>query len=352
MVAGHEESMTSALRVAIIGASGYTSLELLRWLLRHPQAQIAMLVSRKPEQPISEIFPELLGRIELPITPFEPAAIAGQADLVFLCVPHATAMSYVPPLLAAGVRVIDLSADYRLKDAGVYESWYRHAHSDRENLIHAVYGLPDLCAAEIAAAKLVANPGCYPTSAILPLAPLIKAGLIGPQDIIVNSGSGISGAGRNPSAQHHFPERNEAFEAYSIGAHRHAPEMAQALAAFGGRAVDIVFVPHLVPMDRGILSTIYVKPTVAGPVDRALQAWRAAYGQSPFVRIRSSPLPSTKYVLNTNYIDMAICSYGRRWVITSALDNMVKGAAGQAIENMNLMAGYPQGMGLDAKGQK
>ena len=170
--------MPDRLRAAIVGATGYTSLELLRWLLRHPQVKVTVLASRKTEQPISEIFPELLGRIDLPIEPFEPKVIAQKADIAFLCVPHATAMQYAPELLSVGLRVIDLSADYRLKDTRLYEKWYKHPHTDAENLAHAVYGLPDLFARQIASAKLIANPGCYTTSAILPLAPLVKAGLI------------------------------------------------------------------------------------------------------------------------------------------------------------------------------
>jgi N-acetyl-gamma-glutamyl-phosphate reductase len=250
-------------------------------------------------------------------------------------------------LLAAGLRVIDLSADYRLKDAQLYEKWYKHPHSDTQNLVHAVYGLPEIFARQIAEAKLIANPGCYATCAILPLSPLVKAGLIDPQDIIVNAASGISGAGRNPAPQHHFPERNEAFEAYAIGTHRHAPEMVEGIKAGSGKKVDITFVPHLVPMDRGILSTIYARPMGQATIGSALDAWHAAYSASPFVRIRTDVGPSTKFVINTNYIDMAIYEYNNRWIIISALDNMVKGAAGQAIENMNIAAGFPRAMGLN-----
>lgn len=338
--------MPSPIRAAIVGATGYTSLELLRWLLRHPQVKVTAISSRKPEQPISTIFPEMLGRIDLPIEPFDPKSIAQKADMAFLCVPHATAMEYAPELLSAGLRVIDLSADYRLKDALLYEKWYKHPHTDKTNLSHAVYGLPDLFAAQIASATLIANPGCYTTCAILPLAPLVKAGLIDTRDIIVNAASGISGAGRTPTPQHHFPERNEAFEAYAIGTHRHAPEIAEGIKLGSGHEVNITFVPHLVPMDRGILSTMYTRPMGRQDVDVARQVWRTAYGSSPFIRIRTAEVPSTKYVINTNYLDMAVYQYEDRWIIISALDNMVKGAAGQAIENLNIAAGLPQDMGL------
>lgn len=338
--------MPSSLRAAIVGATGYTSLELLRWLLRHPRVKVTVLASRKPEQPISTIFPEMLHRIDLPIEPFDAKAIAQKADVAFLCVPHATAMEYAPELLSAGLRVIDLSADYRLKDALLYEKWYKHPHTDIKNLAHAVYGLPDLFAAQIASARLIANPGCYTTCAILPLVPLVKAGLIDPCDIIVNAASGISGAGRTPAPQHHFPERNEAFEAYAIGTHRHAPEIAEGIRLGSGHDVKIAFVPHLVPMDRGILSTIYTRPSGGQGIDAVQQAWHASYGSSPFVRIRTAEVPSTKYVVNTNFLDMAVYQYEDRWVIVSTLDNMVKGAAGQAIENMNVAVGFPQDMGL------
>ncbi|HMD54815.1 MAG TPA: N-acetyl-gamma-glutamyl-phosphate reductase, partial [Phycisphaerae bacterium] len=187
------------IRVAIVGASGYTSLEAIRWLLRHPEAKITYIASRKPERPISELFPELLGRLDLTIAPFSPAAIAKNADVALLCLPHAVALEHAPPLLEAGVRVVDFSADYRIKDPGVYEKWYKHTHSDLANLAQAIYGLPEYFEKAISTATLVSNPGCYPTAAVLGTAPLVKAGLAEPTDIIINAASGISGAGRTPS---------------------------------------------------------------------------------------------------------------------------------------------------------
>ncbi len=334
------------IRVAIVGASGYTSLESIRWLLKHPVAKITYLASRKQEQPISELFPELLGRMNLPIAPFDCAAIKKAADVALLCLPHVAAMEHVPPLLDAGLKVIDLSADYRLKDAANYENWYKHAHMDVKNLATAVYGLPEFFAPAIAKANFVSNPGCYPTAAALGIAPLLQAGLVEATDMIINAASGISGAGRTPSPQHHFPERNETFEPYAIGSHRHAPEIQQTLEVIVGKPVQLVFVPHLIPMDRGILDTIYLKPKAGATLEDAIGAFERAYAGKPFVRIRKHNLPSTKYVANTNFADIAVRLYNGRFVVIVAIDNMVKGAAGQAIENMNLMFGLDETAGL------
>ena len=334
------------IRVAIIGATGYTSLETIRWLLKHPVAKITYLASRQQEQPISELFPELLGRIHLPIAPFDADAIKQAADVAFLCLPHVAAMQHVPPLLDAGLKVIDLSADYRLKDAALYEKWYKHAHIDAKNLGAAVYGLPEFFSAEIKTASFVSNPGCYPTAAALGIAPLLQAGLVEPTDIIINAASGISGAGRTPSQSHHFPERNETFEPYGIASHRHAPEIQQTLEAISGHAVHMLFVPHLIPIDRGILETIYLKAKPGAKLDDALAAFERAYRGKPFVRMRLNNLPSTKYVAHTNFADISVKFYNGRFVVLCAIDNMVKGAAGQAIENMNLMFGIDETAGL------
>ncbi len=334
------------IRVAIIGATGYTSLETIRWLLKHPVAKITYLASRQQEQPISELFPELLGRIQLPIAPFDVAAIQAAADVAFLCLPHVAAMQHVPSLLDASLKVIDLSADYRLKDAAIYEKWYKHAHTDAKSLTAAVYGLPEYFSAEIKAASFVSNPGCYPTAAVLGIAPLLQAGLVEPTDIIINAASGISGAGRTPSQSHHFPERNETFEPYSIASHRHAPEIQQTLETISGNPVHMLFVPHLIPMDRGILETIYLKARPGVNLDDALAAYDRAYRGKPFVRMRLNNLPGTKYVANTNFADISVKLYNGRFVVVSAIDNMVKGAAGQAIENMNLMFGIDETAGL------
>ncbi len=336
----------SMVRVAIIGASGYTALESIRWLLRHPQAKITYLASRKEQQPVSEMFPELLGRIHLPVQPFDATAIAKAADVALVCLPHVAAMEHVPALLAAGLKVIDLSADYRLGDTVLYEKWYRHPHTDKANLNRAVYGLPEFFLTDIQAAQLVANPGCYPTASIVGVVPLLRENLASTEDIIINAASGISGAGRTPSQTHHFPERNEAFEPYAIGSHRHAPEIEQTLGRLLARPINIIFVPHLVPMDRGILATIYLKALPGASEQTAAAALERVYANAPFVRIRKGQLPSTKFVANTNFADIAVKLYNQRWIVTVAIDNMVKGAAGQAIENMNLMFGLPETAGL------
>ncbi len=334
------------VRVAIVGASGYTSLETIRWLLRHPSAKITYLASRKEEQAISTLFPELLGRFDLPIRPFDATAIAREADVAFLCLPHVAAMEHVPPLLNAGVKVIDLSADYRLTDPAVYEKWYKHAHLDTKNLPDAVYGLPEFYSEKIKKAQLLSNPGCYPTAAALGTVPLIMAGLAEPTDIIINANSGISGAGRTPKQEHHFPERNESFEPYSIGTHRHAPEIEQTISMMTKQKVHLLFVPHLLPVDRGILETIYLKAKPGATEADALAAFQNFYKGKPFVRIRQQNLPSIKYVANTNYADLAVKLAGGRFVVICAIDNMVKGAAGQAIQNMNLMFGLDETAGL------
>ncbi len=334
------------VRVAIIGASGYTALESIRWLLRHPQAKLTYLASRKEQQPVSEMFPELLGRILLPVQPFDAAAIAKAADVALVCLPHVAAMEHVPALLTAGLKVIDLSADYRLSDTVLYEKWYRHPHTDKANLDRAVYGLPEFFSAQIKSTQLTANPGCYATAGILGVAPLLQESLAATDDIIINAASGISGAGRTPSQAHHFPERNEAFEPYNIGSHRHSPEIEQTLSRILAQPMQIIFVPHLVPMDRGILATIYLKAQPGATEQAAVAALERVYANAPFVRIRKGQLPSTKFVANTNFADIAVKLYNHRWIVTVAIDNMVKGAAGQAIENMNLMFGLPETAGL------
>ncbi len=335
-----------AIRVAIVGATGYTALESIRWLLKHPRARITFLASRQQGLTISQQFPELLGRMDLPIRPIDAAAIAAEADVALVCLPHVSAMEHVPGLLAHGLKVVDLSADYRLKDSAIYQQWYKHEHADAHNLSHAVYGLTEFFAPQIAAARLVANPGCYATAAALGIAPFLANGFAAAEGIVVNAASGISGAGRKPSQTHHFPERNETFEAYAIGAHRHQPEIQQTLACLTGRQAQVLFVPHLLPMDRGILATIYLRTSRDVSTADAQGALAAYYKNKRFVRVRLDCQPSTKYVANTNFVDIAVTRAQDFLVITVALDNMVKGASGQAIQNMNVMFGLPEETGL------
>jgi len=335
------------IRVAIIGATAYTSREAIRWLLAHPAAEIVALCSRRDPQPeIAEIFPEFAGRLDMRCEPIEPAALKGRADVVMMCLPNGLTMDYATALLEAGLKVIDFSADYRLKEPADYAQWYNKQHTDLVHLAEAVYGLPELNRDEIRGASLVANPGCYPTAAVLGIVPLLKAGLIDPNDIIVNAASGISGAGRQPKPEHHFPERHENFQAYNVGQHRHQVEIERVLDGYirGGKSA-VLFAPHLVPMERGILTTIYLKPKQPLSTEHVHQILTETYGGEPFVRLRSYP-PKTAEVARTNFCDISACVVKSHVVVLSAIDNMVKGATGQAIQNMNLMFGLEETTGL------
>lgn len=368
-----------SIRVAIVGPTGYTGLYLIQLLLRHPSAEITYLASHRQELPhIADAFPSLLGRVpdEAAVCkPIDPDAIARAADVAFLCLPHRAAMQYVPPLLDAGVRVIDLSADYRLTDPALYQRVYEHPHTDLENLKEAVYGLPELYRDHLPGAMLVANPGCYPTAAALGIAPLLARSLVKPSGILISAASGTTGAGRTPAPHLHFPEHNESFMAYgTIGGHRHQSEIQQTLSDVVGHGVDLLFVPHLLPIDRGILETIFLEPSAADVSQEELfEAFEDAYEDEPFVRVRKD-LPNVKNVRDTNFCDITvrlvngaaagdeageaattgttptaeeIASRGKpRVVVFSAIDNMIKGASGQAIQNMNLIFEQEETLGL------
>jgi len=335
------------VRVILIGGSGYAGFEAIRLCMRHPNVELAGIYGPAEELgPMEQFHPLLSKHVELSQKLFTAEDLPDiGADLAMLCVPHKVAMSYVPQLRAAGLRVIDWSADYRLADAAVYEKWYC-PHTDRAGLADAVYGLPEFFAERIRGASLVANPGCYPTCAVLAIAPVLKAGLIEPAGIVVNAISGISGAGRTPSPQCHFPERNENFEPYKVGLHRHMPEMEQALELVTGQAVDILFVPHLCPMDRGMLCSIYATPVGDVTAEGITEVLAAAYADSPFIRVRTDVLPATKYVATTNFCDVAARLAKGRVVLFSALDNLLKGASGQAVQNMNIMFALDETTGL------
>ena len=337
---------TKTIRVALIGGSGYTGFEALRLLRRHPSAELVGIYG-PPEEvgPIVGFYPLLSKTVELDQELYDVSKVAGRADLAMLCVPHKVAMSYVPDLRAAGVRVIDWSADYRLKDAAVYEKWYC-PHADAGRLDEAVYGLPEYFADQIAAADLVANPGCYPTCAVLAIAPVLRAGLIEPTGIVISAISGVSGAGRKPAPAHHFPQRNENVEPYAPGMHRHMPEMEQVLTELSGAAVEALLVPHLCPMDRGMLCTIYCRPTRNVSAEQLTEVLQAAYANAPFVRVRTDVLPATKYVATTNFCDVAARVAKGTVILFSALDNLLKGASSQAVQKMNLMFGLDETAGL------
>ncbi len=333
-------------RVAIMGATGYSALELLKILLRHPEVEITTVTSRQENNPhIAMVHPTLAGRIDLKLEDLGPIAVASRAECVFSCLPHGVSHTIVPHLLDAGARVVDFSADYRLPDAETYQNWYGQKHNDPKHLGEAVYGLPELFRDAIAPAQLVANPGCYPTSAILALAPLLQAGLISPNDLIIDSKSGISGAGRTPKLTTHFPECNESVSAYNVGRHRHTPEITHVLSTTAGSEVEAVFTPHLIPMDRGILTTAYCQPVGEVSEDRLFDALRSFYRDQPFVRVVDH-LPATKDSLGTNFCDITVRVVGRRVLVISCLDNLIKGAAGTAVQNFNLMYGFPEATAL------
>jgi N-acetyl-gamma-glutamyl-phosphate reductase len=330
------------VRIGILGATGYTALELIKLLLRHPQAKIEALTSRQEGRPhISAIHPSLTGRLDVHLEDLRPEVVAERCQCAFLCLPHAASAESAKALLARKVRVIDLSADYRLNDAATYKKWYEHEHPDPERLGVTPYGLPELFAEAIPKAQLVANPGCYPTSAILPLAPLLKAGWIEPDDIIVDSKSGVSGAGRTPKLNTLYAECNESISAYSVGKHRHQPEIEQILGRATGQSVNVIFTPHLTPMDRGILSVIYARPTRPLAEADVLSCLKEFYAGKPFVRVVNH-LPATKDTAHTNYVDITARVVKGRVLLISAEDNLIKGASGAAVQNFNLMFGFPE----------
>jgi N-acetyl-gamma-glutamyl-phosphate reductase len=334
--------VTTTIGVAIVGASGYAARELIGILLGHPQVRITAATSRQDEAPrLDVLHPSLARRIDLTCEVFDADRIAERASFAFLALPHTASMAVVPALRQRGVRVIDLSADYRLTDAQVYADWYGHAHTDPEGLRTAVYGLPELLRERIPSAQLIANPGCYTSASILALAPLIADDLIERRSIIIDAKSGVSGAGRSPKLAYHFPECNESLSAYSVGRHRHTPEIDQVLTeSAGGRGepVEVIFTPHLVPMDRGIFATIYAQPK--GPVTEhdLLALYRSFYERSPFMRVVGH-LPSTKDSAFTNFCDITVRVVRGRILVLSCLDNLIKGAAGVAVQNLNLMMG-------------
>jgi N-acetyl-gamma-glutamyl-phosphate reductase len=334
------------VRVAILGATGYTALELIKLLLRHPEVEITTVTSRHEGSPhVGAVHPALLGRLDLRLEDLGPVAVASRAECVFSCLPHGVTATIVPHLLSAGAKVVDFSADYRLDDAETFQQWYGEKHPDPERLGKTVYGLPELFREQIVKAQLVANPGCYPTSAILPLTPLVKAGQIEPRDIIVDSKSGVSGAGRTPKLTTHFPECNESVSAYNVGRHRHTPEIDQIVRRASGQEISVVFTPHLIPMDRGILTTAYSKPIGSVSEEQLLRTVREFYADEPFVRVVDH-LPGTKDTADSNFCDITIRLVRGRVITISCLDNLIKGASGAAVQNFNVLYGFPEATAL------
>jgi N-acetyl-gamma-glutamyl-phosphate reductase len=350
--------MTST-SVAIVGASGYSGEELVRLLLSHPYAELTAVTSRQyAGQSLAKIFPKFANHPRARKLEFsEPKAelLAKQARVIFLALPHGVAAEFASPLLALGCRVIDLSADFRVKSAAVYKEFYAHDHPAPELLSQAVYGLPELYRAQIKSAALVASPGCYPTSILLPLVPLLRAGLVQSSGIIADSLSGVSGAGRKAELDYLFVECNESVRPYGLPKHRHLSEIEQELSLASGSQVMIQFTPHLIPVNRGILTTLYLRPASAKPPtsgaleEKISKCFRQAYGEEPFVRLlEGKALPDTKNVVGTNVIEIAWRLDPRTGglVVMSAEDNLVKGASGQAVQSLNLISDWPETAGL------
>ena len=336
-------------RVAVVGASGYTGIELLRLLSQHPETELTSVTSRQyANQNVADVFPSLAGSVDLAFEDVDPTALAGKADVIFTAVPHQTAMEMIPSLLAANCRVVDLSADFRIADAAIYEEWYQE-HSAPELLEEAVYGLPELFREIIHGARLIANPGCYPTSVALALAPLLENRLIDVASLIVDSKSGTSGAGRAAKVGTLFCEVNEGFKAYSLPRHRHTPEIEQTLSSLAGEDVTISFTPHLLPVNRGILSTCYASLPKMMSAEEVHGIFVERYSDEPFVRVLPfGQFPNISQVTVSNYCDVGVTVDERtgRVIALAAIDNLVKGAAGQAIQNMNLMLSIDEQTGL------
>jgi N-acetyl-gamma-glutamyl-phosphate reductase len=348
-------------RVAIVGASGYSGEELVRLLLSHPHAELSAVTSRQyAGQTLAQVFPKFAHHPRAKDLRFsEPRAelLARQAEIVFLALPHGVAAEFAVPLLQQGCQIIDLSADFRVRSAAVYKEFYGHDHPAPELLAQAVYGLPEVYRAEIKQASLVASPGCYPTSILLPTIPLLKGRLIEPGSIIADSLSGVSGAGRKAELDYLFVECNESVRPYGLPMHRHLSEIEQELSLAAGARVTIQFTPHLIPVNRGILTTLYLSPLKAAGDSKGLEAlgeqiaasYRAVYANEHFVRLlEGKALPDTKNVVGTNVIEIAWRLDPRtgRLIVMSAEDNLVKGASGQAVQSMNLMCGFPETAGL------
>lgn len=335
------------IKAGIVGGTGYTGVELLRLLAAHPNVELAVITSRGEKGvPVSQLFPNLRGRVELAFVEPDAAALT-QCDIVFFATPNGTAMQSAPALLEAGVKVIDLAADFRLRQADQWQQWYGMPHACPELLAEAVYGLPEANRQAIKKARLVANPGCYPTAVQLGFLPLLEAGVIDPQSLIADAKSGVSGAGRKAELGILFSEASDNFKAYGVSGHRHLPEIRQGLSAATGQPVDLVFTPHLTPMIRGIHATLYA--TLVDP-DADLQAlFEQRYAAEPFVDVLPPQAhPDTRSVRGANLCRLAAHrpQNGKTVVVLSVIDNLVKGAAGQAVQNMNLMFGLPETAGL------
>ncbi|MGM0651356.1 MAG: N-acetyl-gamma-glutamyl-phosphate reductase [Bacillota bacterium] len=338
------------IKVAILGGTGYAGMELIRLINAHPDARLVLATSESHYgKIISDVHPQFYGQTDLVLEKMETGKVPSSIDVVFCALPHGSSGKAVAALLEKGFKVIDLSADFRLKQLEVYRHWYNLPHPHPELLSTSVYGLPELYGEQVKTANLIANPGCYPTGIILALAPLLADKLVDLTSIIIDAKSGVSGAGRVPKQPFHFPECTENFKAYRVASHQHTPEIEQELSRIVESELKVTFTPHLVPMIRGILSAIYLKLNKEKNETELNKLYLDFYGDSPFVRILKPPaLPETRFVRGSNYCDLAIRLDSRtgQLIIISAIDNLVKGAAGQAIQNMNLMFGFSETTGL------
>ena len=336
-------------RVGVVGATGYAGAELIRILAGHPEVTLSIITSRQyAGSKFSEIYPAMATMVDMTCSELSLDRLNQEADVVFMALPHKLPMEIVPPLFEKGKKIIDLSADFRFSDVARYEAFYQ-PHTAKEVLRQSVYGLCEVYPSEIAASNLVGNPGCYPTSVLLPLIPLIKNNMVETGTLIADSKSGASGAGRSLALTSHFCEVNESFKAYKVAAHRHEPEMNEILSREAGEAVHITFTPHLIPMTRGMLTTIYatLNENVTGEDIR--DCLLDSYAHCPFIRLCDDKrLPDTFHVKGTNFCDIGfrIDPNNHRLILISAIDNLVKGAAGQAVQNMNIMLGWEQTTGL------
>ena len=334
-------------KIGIIGGTGYTGVELIRLLLRHPQADIVVITSRSESgKRVSEVFPSLRGFCELKFSKPDSKSFAA-CDLVFSATPNGIAMSMARDLLEAGVRLIDLAADFRIKDLAAWEHWYGMTHACPELIHKAVYGLPELNRNAIRGARLVANPGCYPTAVTLGWMPLLKAGLVDTADLIADAKSGVSGAGRGANVGALLTEAGDSFKAYGVSGHRHHPEIQQTLSQISGKQAELIFTPHLTPMIRGIYATLYAKLLPGKDVD-IQQLYEEEYVDEPFVDVMPpGSLPDTRSVRGSNNCRIAVYKNDQKLIVLSVIDNLVKGAAGQAVQNFNLMFGYDERAGLE-----
>jgi N-acetyl-gamma-glutamyl-phosphate reductase len=335
--------------VAILGASGYTGGELIRILVNHPNVKISYITAEKHAgKKVSEVLPHLKGILDLKLEKLDPKKVPDDIDIVFAALPHGASAEVIHEIYKRKIKIIDLGADFRLNE-GNYRQWYGD-HPCSDILEDAVYGISELNKEQIAESNLIANPGCYPTASILPLAPLLKENIVDESSIIIDAKSGVSGAGRSPSLDLHFCEVSEGFKAYKVAEHRHSPEIEQHLSEYSKKDVNIIFTPHLIPIDRGIFSTIYVKTDKEYTTSELLQKLKDFYKNSHFIRIYDEgQFPNISYIRGSNFCDIGIKSIPEKKsaVIVSVIDNLVKGAAGQAVQNMNIMMDLPETTGLN-----